>query len=83
MNTAYILMAQYGTAVVPAARVAADYFDLTPEKFVRKIAAGEIRLPLVRLSPSQKAARGVHIADLAAYLDRAREAAQRDLQRTA
>lgn len=34
-----------------------------------KVAAGEIDLPLVRLESSQKSARGVHLNDLAAYLD--------------
>lgn len=77
MNTAMLLMAQYGQAVVPAARVAADYFDLTPEKFVRKCCSGEIRLPLVRMTDSQKSARGIHLADLAAYIDRARGEAAR------
>lgn len=72
MNTAMLLMAQYGRAIVPADQVARDYFDLTPDKFVRKVCAGEIRLPLVRMTDSQKSARGVHLTDLAAYIDRAR-----------
>ena len=78
MNTAFLLMAQYGMAVVPAAKVAADYFGLTPDKFVRKCCTGEIRLPLVRMTTSQKAAKGVHISDLASYLDTARAAALKE-----
>lgn len=65
MNTAFILMAQYQTAVIPASKVARDYFGLTPEKFIRKVGAGEIPLPLVRMEASQKSARGVHLTDLA------------------
>mgnify|MGYP000349522001 CR=1 FL=1 len=64
MNTAFLLMAQYnGLAVIPVASVVRDYFPhLTPELFRRKIAIGEINLPLVRIEPkSQKAATGVHI----------------------
>lgn len=72
MNTAMMLMAQYGRAVVPAEAVAKDYFDMTPERFAKKVAAGEISIPLVRMTDSQKSARGVHITDLAAYIDRAR-----------
>lgn len=72
MNTAMILIAQYGRAIVPADSVARDYFAMTPAKFVRKIGAGEIRLPLVRMTDSQKGARGVHITDLAAYIDAVR-----------
>lgn len=79
MNTAFLLMAQYGRAVVPAAAVARDYFDLTLDNFMRQVVAGSIRLPVVRMSDSQKAARGVHLADLAAYIDRARgDAAKAD-----
>lgn len=75
MNTAFLLMAQYQTAVIPAAKVAKDYFGLTPEKFIRKVGAGEIPLPLVRMEASQKSARGVHLTDLAAYIDRQRAVA--------
>ena len=39
MNTAFILMAQYQTALIPAERVAKDYFSLTTDKFVRKALA--------------------------------------------
>lgn len=74
LNTAFLLMAQYnGAAVIPVDAVCRDYFShLTPEKFLRKVLAGEIKLPIVRMEGSQKAARGVHLADLADYLDRQR-----------
>ncbi len=81
MNTAFLLMAQYnGQAVIPVEKVCKDYFShLTPEKFMRKVAAGEIALPIVRMEASQKAARGIHLQDLATYLDKRRDAAQREL----
>lgn len=71
MNTAFLLMAQYsGMAIIPLDRVCSDYFShLTPEKLKMKVAAGDIDLPLVPIEKSQKAARGVHLNDLAAYLD--------------
>lgn len=77
MKTTFLLMAQYdGRAVIPVEDVCRDYFrHLTPEKFVRKAALGEIRLPIVRMEASQKAAKGVHLVDLATYLDERREAA--------
>ncbi|MNR66800.1 Pyocin activator protein PrtN [compost metagenome] len=37
--------------------------------------AGEIDLPIVRMEGSQKAARGVHLSDLASYLDIQRQKA--------
>ena len=71
MNTAFLLMAQYsGAAIIPLERVCADYFShLTPEKMKLKVASGQIDLPLVQLERSQKSARGVHLSDLASYLD--------------
>lgn len=82
MNTLFLLMAQYsGLAIVPLDTVCQDYFQhLTPEKMLRKVAAGEIDLPIVRIENSQKAARGVSLQDLAAYLDaqRARALAEND-----
>lgn len=72
MNTVLLLLAQYQRAVVPLDTVATDYFSISPEKLARKIALGQIRLPVVRMSDSAKSARGVHVTDLAAYIDRAR-----------
>ncbi|WP_166359308.1 pyocin activator PrtN family protein [Pseudomonas akapageensis] len=71
MNTQFLLMAQYnGMVIIPLERVCSDYFShLTPEKMKLKVAAGDIDLPLVRLESSQKSARGVHLNDLATYLD--------------
>lgn len=71
MNTLFLLMAQYdGQAVIPLTKVCADYFShLNVEKLQRKVMAAEIDLPIVRMEGSQKAARGVHVQDLAKYLD--------------
>jgi hypothetical protein len=72
MKTAFLLMAQYdGLAVIPVEWVCRDYFrHLTVEKFLRKVLAGEIDLPIVRMESSQKSAKGDHVHDLAAYLDK-------------
>ncbi|SDH48655.1 pyocin activator PrtN family protein [Pseudomonas panipatensis] len=80
MNTAFLLMAQYnGAAIIPIDRVCADYFShLTPEMFQRKVMSGDIDLPIVRLEGSQKTAKGVHLADLASYLDARRLAAKKE-----
>lgn len=85
MNTAFLLMAQYsGRAVIPVEDVRRDYFHhLTLEKFIRKAATGEIRLPLVRIEASQKAAKGVHLVDLANYLDLRRAAAIKEAEQIA
>lgn len=80
MNTAFILMAQYnGRAIIPLAQICQDYFThLTPEMFQRKVLAGQIKIPITRLEPSQKSAKGIHISDLATYLELQREAAVKE-----
>jgi hypothetical protein len=81
MKTTFILMAQYdGLAIVPVEIVCRDYFrHLTAEKFMRKVLSGEISLPIIRIeNGSQKATKGVHISDLAAYLDKQADTARKE-----
>ncbi|MCA7945627.1 pyocin activator PrtN family protein [Burkholderia vietnamiensis] len=82
MKTAFFLLAQYdGQVVVPVDLVCRNYFShLTPEQFVRKVSAGDIALPLVRMEGSKKSAKGVHVEDLAEYIDRRRAAAVKECQ---
>lgn len=82
MTTIFLLLAQYGaTAVVPLDIVARDYFThLSPEKLLRKISLGEIRLPIVRIEGSNKCAKGVHVEDLATYIDDRRAAAKKECE---
>ncbi|WP_340668862.1 pyocin activator PrtN family protein [Bradyrhizobium ottawaense] len=80
LSTAFLLMAQYnGAAIIPVESVCRDYFShLDPGKFIRKVGAGEIAIPMVRMEASQKSAKGVHLQDLADYLDSRRAAALRE-----
>jgi hypothetical protein len=81
LNTAFLLMAQYnGKAIIPLADVCRDYFShLTPTIMLRKIGAGEIALPVVRIDvKSQKSVKGIHLQDLADYLDKRRQEAIRE-----
>ncbi len=79
MNTAFLLIAMYsGRPIIPAEDVAKDFFGLSTDKFIRKVSAGSIALPLVRMEASQKCAKGVHIDDLAEYLDKRRAAAVKE-----
>ena len=82
MKTSFLLMAQYdGLAVIPVEWVCRDYFrHLTVEKFLRKVLVGEISLPIVRIESSQKSAKGVHVNDLAAYLDKQADAARKECE---
>jgi hypothetical protein len=52
MNTAFLLMARYDAlAIIPLERVCADFFPhLTPQRLRKKVADGDIHLPLMRLA---------------------------------
>ena len=82
LNTAWLLLARYGgLPVIPVEDVCRDYFrHLSPENLIRKVSAGELDLPLVRMDAGPKCAKGVSLVDLAAYLDRRMEAARREAQ---
>lgn len=71
MKTIFLLMAQYnGKAIIPVEDVCRDYFShLTPQKFLRKVDGGDLPIAVVRIEGSQKAAKGVYIEHLAAYID--------------
>jgi hypothetical protein len=81
LNTAFLLMAQYnGKAIIPLDEVRRDFFShLTLPKFLRKLSSGDIALPLMRIETSQKCAKGIHLQDLADYLDRRRQLAQNEM----
>jgi hypothetical protein len=81
-STAFLLFAQYGgKAVIPVEDVCRDYFShLTPDKFLRKVGAGEIAIPVIRAETSQKCQKGVYLQDLADYIDSRRSIALRELQ---
>lgn len=82
MNTLFLLMAQFGgKAIIPVEDVCRECFaPLTLDKFMEKTGNGEIKLPIVRMYGSQKAAKGVHVNDLAAYLDKRAEEARKEMR---
>jgi hypothetical protein len=80
LNTVFLLMAQYnGAAIVPLETVCRDYFThMDAQQFARKATAGELDIPVVRIESSQKAARGIYLTDLAAWIDARRDAARKE-----
>lgn len=82
LSTPFLLFAQYGgQAIIPVEAVCRDYFShLTPDKFLRKVSAGEIAIPVVRAETSQKCQKGVYLHDLAAYIDARREDALKEFK---
>ena len=80
MRTDLMLMARYESLpLIPVDRVVIDFFPhLSKTNFLRKVTDGSIALPLVNLEASQKSAKAIHLADLAAYLDARHAQAKRD-----
>jgi hypothetical protein len=81
LNTTFLLLAQYnGKAIIPLEEVRRDFFShLTLQKLLRKLSLGDIALPVMRMEQSQKCAKGVHLQDLAEYLETRRQAAKKEL----
>ncbi|WP_411704578.1 pyocin activator PrtN family protein [Edaphovirga cremea] len=80
MNILFLMMAQFqGQDVIRISQVCTDYMGLTAEKFKMKCLSGEINIPIIHLgAESQKAAFGVHLANLENYTDRQRTKAKSD-----
>lgn len=78
--TAFALLAQYdGKIIIPLADVCRDFFThLTVKTFRAKVSAGEIEIPVVRIDDSAKAPLGIHVDDLAAYIDKRTRLARRE-----
>lgn len=72
MQTIFLLMSRYeARTMISLEVVRQDFFpELSLNLLKAKADSGEIQLPVVRLGPSQKATRMVHIQDLAEFLDR-------------
>jgi hypothetical protein len=82
MNTTMLLIVQYDAqTVIPIDRVIEDFFPhLSAATFIRKVARGDIKIPLIRIDGgTHKSLRGVHL-NLARYIDDRREAAIKELQ---
>lgn len=81
-DTMFLLIWQYGPqVVVPIDLAARDYFPhLTPENLTRKILSGAIALPLLRIEDSRESAKGIHLLDLAQWIEARAEVARRVCQ---
>ncbi len=79
MDTRFLLMARYDALpIIPIEQVRLDFFKhLSLPKFLRKLNERAIPLPVICIEASQKCQKGVHIDDLAAFLDKKRDEASR------
>ena len=81
MNTLYLLMAEFNSAMIPLEAVAAKYFGLQPAKAKSKAFLQQLPVPAFRAADSQKAPWLIAASDLADYLDTQRAKAQKDWRR--
>jgi hypothetical protein len=84
MNTTVLLMVHYGPrAAIAVDLVVKDFFPhLSTDTFVRKVALGDINIPLIRIdASSKKSAKCIHVVDLVQYIDTQREAAIKESKR--
>ena len=72
MKTELMLWARYERESVPLKEVAAEYLGLTLQEATRQWNEGKLAVKAFRLRESQKAPLLVHIADLAAMIDKRR-----------
>ncbi len=78
MNTAFLLMAQFNKVIVPLDQISKEYFALEPRTAQNYAKAGRLPVPAFRGGESNKAPWLVNVNDLAAYLDKQRDAAAKD-----
>ncbi|WP_422139953.1 pyocin activator PrtN family protein [Endozoicomonas sp. ALC020] len=69
MKTEFALLAQYEKSFVPLEIVCQDFFNIGPQKAKQLAARGELPIPVMRGSHSQKSPYLVKVSDLASYLD--------------
>lgn len=77
-DTLWLLLGMYeGRFRIPLEEAVRDHFShLDATKFVTKVNAGEIRLPIITSENSQRSAKMIDLRDLADYLDCRRQEAR-------
>ncbi len=78
MKTSFLLLAQYEKPLIPLKDISEEYFGCAPGTAQKKASSGNLPLPIVRLSESQKSPLFVHINDLAEFIDKQTEKAREE-----
>ncbi len=79
ISTFFALLAEFGTAEIELERVCQKYFDVGPQEAKRRASLHRLPVPAHRCG-GQKSGWLINAADLAAHIDRQREAAAREWQ---
>jgi hypothetical protein len=81
-STYFALLAEFGTAEMPLERVAEKFWGLGELKARQKAVMKTLPVPAYRGAPSERAPWFINAADLAKYLDDAREEAALEWRKT-
>ncbi|BCU88618.1 hypothetical protein YKD1_01300 [Yersinia pseudotuberculosis] len=79
MNTMFLLMAEFETAVIPLSVIADKYLGMGPATADKKASVGERPIPTFRVGNTQKSPRMVHVQDLADFIDERRSRAKEEM----
>lgn len=82
MITSLALMSLYRAPAVQLSEICERFFALSYEEALKKAARNELPVPTFRLTSSRRAPLMVSCEDLGAWIDRARDAAAQQWQRS-
>lgn len=83
MNTALLLMAQYGKTSIPLEEICELYFACSRQTAIHKAKAFKLPIPAFQIGIGQKAPWFVHVTDLAGLIDQQRESAKEEWDKVA
>lgn len=78
LGTAFLLVQQLGSPVVPLEDISLGYLGIEPQVAVRRFNSGTLGIHAFRLRSSRKAPLMVHVHDLAQLIDSRRAEAIKD-----
>ena len=78
MNQAFLLMAQFGKAVVRLDDICVEYLGMSKATAITKAKAGTLQIPAYRATQSNKSPWLVNVSDLAECFEKSRGIAAQD-----
>ncbi|CCN48924.1 conserved hypothetical protein [Vibrio nigripulchritudo MADA3029] len=80
MNTNFALLARFGSPTVPLKEICNEFFGITPKTAEERAKACDFPIPTFKLRESQRCPTMVKVEDLAQYIDKQYEVAQKEWQ---
>ncbi|CCN85493.1 conserved hypothetical protein [Vibrio nigripulchritudo SFn27] len=80
MNTNFALLARFGSPTVQLKEICNEFFGITPKTAEERAKACDFPIPTFKLRESQRCPTMVKVEDLAQYIDKQYEVAQKEWQ---